>query len=651
MRYLGMRTLTKYLAGRPPRSGRRDLQALLERVPQARHRAGGRHPRRRRPRARRAVAPSSAFQTDDAGAPNDERRGSARSSTPAPARSTPARRRCSATSSARWCSACRRSRRPTAAPGPSRRGRRPSWRWRGGPARAWARSCSPCCVAPRCGSSPLARSCCSSARVVAAASVPAAARPPVPPVPGQTPYGDPDHALEPADVVQYLTGAGRCGACREKAPPAQRARAASPERQGNHAGPTTGGSVGSGTMRSALVLNATYEPLSIVSVRRAVVLVLSEKADLAPRRRHRAARRSAHRAVPLVIRLRYFVRVPYHRRTAISRRAVFARDGHRCQYCGDQAESIDHVVPRSRGGEHVWENVVAACRPCNLRKRDRSPEEAGHAPAPPPGGAAGAGVGRGRRWDGCPRCGSRTWPRRRDARRGAPPVTWTVERASGSAGDFHGRELPDPLDAGGVGVRRDRRPRSSSGPPNDRTVVRARRRHRGRPPAQRRRHRPARARRDRCGSTSLLPRGDPLWDDDVGRASHWLGDVWVEALASVRRDRHRGPPRRSRLHAVVLAGVLRRPRAGGGHARRREARRHQPAPDPRRRPVPVRDPPTLGPGSRRGPPRPILARTRPSCRTWCGAWTSPSPTWRPRSSAPSNRSRRTPTYHRTAGGV
>jgi 5-methylcytosine-specific restriction endonuclease McrA len=65
------------------------------------------------------------------------------------------------------------------------------------------------------------------------------------------------------------------------------------------------------------------------------------------------------------------VKVPFARRAALNRRAVFARDGARCQYCTAPAESIDHVVPRSRGGEHSWENVVAACRPCNARKRDR----------------------------------------------------------------------------------------------------------------------------------------------------------------------------------------------------------------------------------------------------------------------------------------
>jgi 5-methylcytosine-specific restriction endonuclease McrA len=137
-----------------------------------------------------------------------------------------------------------------------------------------------------------------------------------------------------------------------------------------------GAEIGSGVMRRALVLNATYEPLSVVPARRAVCLVLAEKADIL--HDDDGLVRSAHVVLrtPLVIRLRYMVKVPYHRRTTMSRRAVFARDGHQCQYCGGHADSIDHVLPRSRGGQHVWENVAAACRPCNLRKRDRTPEEA-----------------------------------------------------------------------------------------------------------------------------------------------------------------------------------------------------------------------------------------------------------------------------------
>ncbi|MBW3626190.1 MAG: HNH endonuclease, partial [Actinobacteria bacterium] len=124
-------------------------------------------------------------------------------------------------------------------------------------------------------------------------------------------------------------------------------------------------------MSRALVLNATYEPLCVIPVRRAVVLVLAEKADVL--HDTGAVMRSERLRVPIpsVIRLRYFVRVPYRRRASLNRRAVFARDGSRCQYCSAPADSIDHVVPRSRGGQHVWENVVAACRPCNAQKRDR----------------------------------------------------------------------------------------------------------------------------------------------------------------------------------------------------------------------------------------------------------------------------------------
>jgi 5-methylcytosine-specific restriction endonuclease McrA len=130
-------------------------------------------------------------------------------------------------------------------------------------------------------------------------------------------------------------------------------------------------------MRSALVLNATYEPLSIVPARRAACLVLAEKADIV--HDDGTAIHSARLTVPspTVIRLRYVVKVPYLRHAALSRRAVFARDDHRCQYCGEHADSIDHIYPRSRGGLHEWENVAAACRPCNLKKRDRTPQEAG----------------------------------------------------------------------------------------------------------------------------------------------------------------------------------------------------------------------------------------------------------------------------------
>jgi 5-methylcytosine-specific restriction endonuclease McrA len=107
-------------------------------------------------------------------------------------------------------------------------------------------------------------------------------------------------------------------------------------------------------MRSALVLNATFEPLSIVPARRAICLVLSDKAEIVEEDGTQIRAETFVMPGPLVIRLRYVVKVPYHRRTAMSRRAIFARDNHRCQYCGAHADSIDHVMPRSRGGMHVW---------------------------------------------------------------------------------------------------------------------------------------------------------------------------------------------------------------------------------------------------------------------------------------------------------
>lgn len=130
-------------------------------------------------------------------------------------------------------------------------------------------------------------------------------------------------------------------------------------------------------MSRALVLNASYEPLCVVSTRRALLLVLDEKAELLHvTGRYFHSERTTY-AEPSVVRLAYYVRVPYQARIALNRRAVFARDGHRCQYCGSAAENIDHVIPRSKGGPHAWDNVVAACRPCNSRKRDRMLEDSG----------------------------------------------------------------------------------------------------------------------------------------------------------------------------------------------------------------------------------------------------------------------------------
>jgi 5-methylcytosine-specific restriction endonuclease McrA len=137
-------------------------------------------------------------------------------------------------------------------------------------------------------------------------------------------------------------------------------------------------------MSGALVLNATYEPLCVVPLRRAVVLVLAEKAVVveAGLGVMRSERRSI--PVPIVVRLSRYVRVPYRREVPLTRRAVLDRDANTCVYCGVRADTIDHVRPRSRGGEHHWTNVVAACARCNHRKGDRLLSELGwHLPVPP----------------------------------------------------------------------------------------------------------------------------------------------------------------------------------------------------------------------------------------------------------------------------
>jgi 5-methylcytosine-specific restriction endonuclease McrA len=130
-------------------------------------------------------------------------------------------------------------------------------------------------------------------------------------------------------------------------------------------------------MGRALVLNASDAPLAVVPARRAVVLVLKDKAEVVLSNGMVFHSERIVIEAPSVVRLRRYVRIPYRPHAPLTRRAVFARDEHLCQYCGGSAENLDHVVPRSRGGLHVWENVVAACRRCNAKKMDRTPQEAG----------------------------------------------------------------------------------------------------------------------------------------------------------------------------------------------------------------------------------------------------------------------------------
>lgn len=127
-----------------------------------------------------------------------------------------------------------------------------------------------------------------------------------------------------------------------------------------------------------LVLNAGFEPLAVVSFKRALVLVMNHKATIvAADSEHPVWGSSGAYERPSVILLTRYVRIPSTRLIPVSRHGVLRRDGQRCGYCGGTANTIDHVLPRSRGGEDSWENLVACCLRCNNAKGDRTPNEMG----------------------------------------------------------------------------------------------------------------------------------------------------------------------------------------------------------------------------------------------------------------------------------
>ncbi|MBE9512547.1 MAG: HNH endonuclease [Chloroflexi bacterium] len=140
--------------------------------------------------------------------------------------------------------------------------------------------------------------------------------------------------------------------------------------------------------QSVLVLNQSYEPLNICLARRAVVLVYQGKAEMLENGAGFIQSISCSFPLPSVIRLHRMVKRPRPRRR-LTRLEVFSRDQYTCQYCGRESRqlTLDHVIPRYRGGEQTWENVVSACISCNRRKAGRTPEEAGmklrHRPSPP----------------------------------------------------------------------------------------------------------------------------------------------------------------------------------------------------------------------------------------------------------------------------
>jgi 5-methylcytosine-specific restriction endonuclease McrA len=128
-----------------------------------------------------------------------------------------------------------------------------------------------------------------------------------------------------------------------------------------------------------LVLNASYEPINVCTVRRAAVLVLKERAEILERSEWALHAENFTLPRPVVIRLITYVRIPRdaHSRK-ITRRAIFARDRWTCQYCGSGHGNltVDHVVPRSKGGSSSWDNIVTCCAPCNRRKGDLLPKQA-----------------------------------------------------------------------------------------------------------------------------------------------------------------------------------------------------------------------------------------------------------------------------------
>ncbi len=137
---------------------------------------------------------------------------------------------------------------------------------------------------------------------------------------------------------------------------------------------------------SVLVLNQNYEPLNVCNVRRAIVLVLRGKAEIIETGRDVIHTASNVFVLPSVIRLISLIRRP-RPRVRLTRKEIFARDGWQCVYCGRATRelTLDHVMPRHRGGPHTWENLVSACKPCNHRKAGRTPSEARMAMAIEPG--------------------------------------------------------------------------------------------------------------------------------------------------------------------------------------------------------------------------------------------------------------------------
>lgn len=143
----------------------------------------------------------------------------------------------------------------------------------------------------------------------------------------------------------------------------------------------------SATSDRVVVLNASYEVLSVVTMHRALAYVLLEKAEVVAARpgEHLRSASGMHLPIPSVVRLKRYIRLPYHSRIpAWSKAGLLRRDGHVCAYCGGPGTTVEHLLPVSRGGPSTWQNTVIACVPCNSRKGNRTPAEAHMALRRPP---------------------------------------------------------------------------------------------------------------------------------------------------------------------------------------------------------------------------------------------------------------------------
>lgn len=127
-----------------------------------------------------------------------------------------------------------------------------------------------------------------------------------------------------------------------------------------------------------LILNQSYEPLSICSVKKAILLLYLTKAEIISKKESTRIR-SVNYSIPFpsIIRLLTFIRIPF-KQVVLSRKNIHYRDNFTCQYCGTKTKNltIDHIIPKSRGGDDSWENLVSSCKKCNNKKGSQTPEEA-----------------------------------------------------------------------------------------------------------------------------------------------------------------------------------------------------------------------------------------------------------------------------------